>query len=463
VRRSRRDVQASYPALPVVRFEKDRHALTSYAGLFVFQILFRRLDVKQRLARCFAHLGHAAARAYSLQAVSLTLVLHLLLGHRRLRHLDYYRDDEMVRRTLGLRHLPHVSTVTRSLRAVDERSVDNVRRTARDLVLDGLARETLPRVTLDFDGSVLSTCSRTTQGTAIGFNKAKKGARSYYPLFATVAQTGQVLDVLHRPGNVHDSNGAKDFALELLDVVKNRLPRAAREARLDSAHFSEEMVEALAGAGIDFTISVPFERLPALKAMVEQRRRWKRINGTWSCFEANWAPASWNRKHRFLFFRQKKKVPLKGPLQLDLFEPRSHEYEYKVVLAHRAGTPKAVLAFHNGRGAQEGVLGELKSHTQLDYVPTRSLLANRHFLLCSVLAHNLNRELQMRTQTPTRRATATRAALWTFRKAGTLIRTLVQRAGRITFPQGTFTITMAANPAVQSEINSMTDRLLAQT
>ena len=45
------------------------------------------------------------------------------------------------------------------------------------------------------------------EGTAVGYNPRKKGHRSCWPLFATVAQTGQALDVLHRPGNVADSTG----------------------------------------------------------------------------------------------------------------------------------------------------------------------------------------------------------------------------------------------------------------
>jgi len=49
------------------------------------------------------------------------------------------------------------------------------------------------------------------EGTAVGFNRKKKGARSYYPLFCTIAQTGQVFDVYHRPGNVHDSHEARGF------------------------------------------------------------------------------------------------------------------------------------------------------------------------------------------------------------------------------------------------------------
>jgi len=66
------------------------------------------------------------------------------------------------------------------------------------------------RVTLEFDGSVIGT-GRYAEGTAVGFNRKKKGQRSHYPLRCSVAQTGQVLDMLQRPGNVHDSNGAQAF------------------------------------------------------------------------------------------------------------------------------------------------------------------------------------------------------------------------------------------------------------
>ena len=68
------------------------------------------------------------------------------------------------------------------------------------MVIERLVAERLASVTLDFDGSVLST-GRHAEGTAVGFNNES----SYYPLFCTVAQTDQVLDVHHRPGNVHDS------------------------------------------------------------------------------------------------------------------------------------------------------------------------------------------------------------------------------------------------------------------
>ena len=251
------------PALEV-RFEAQN--LTSYSGLILFQHFFSLIGIKQRLWGCFRHLK--VSPIYSHHVIMLLLVVHLIIGHRRLRDVDYYRDDEMVKRLLGLKHLPDVSTISRSLRSADEVSVEKVRAESRNLVMERLSVEGLSRVTLDFDGSVLST-GRHAEGTAVGFNRKKKGARSYYPLFCTVAQTDQILDVHHRPGNVHDSNGADSFIGQCLHSVRSALPRIKIETRIDSAFFNETIAEQLHQAGAEFTISVPFERFIELKGMIE--------------------------------------------------------------------------------------------------------------------------------------------------------------------------------------------------
>jgi hypothetical protein len=84
-----------------------------------------------------------------------------------------------------------------------------VRSLSRDLVLDRLEAERFRLLTLDFDGTVQSTKGHA-EGTAVGFNKKKKGARSYYPLLCTIPQLGEVLDIHHRPGNVHGCIPASD-------------------------------------------------------------------------------------------------------------------------------------------------------------------------------------------------------------------------------------------------------------
>ena len=357
----------------------------------------------------------------------------------------------MVRRLLGLERLPDVATVSRTLAGMDERSVTQLRQLNRQRVLDQLSRLQLARITLDFDGSVLST-SRFAEGTAVGFNRKKKGQRSYYPLFCTVAQTGQVLDVWHRPGNVHDSNGAKAFILACIREIQAILPHCTIEARMDSAFFSDEIVSMLDNEGVEFTISVPFERFSALKALIEKRKRWCRLDKQCSFFETQWKPSSWDERYRFVFVRNQNRQQYKGAVQLDLFTPYAYGYDFKVIVTNKQLSAKKALSFHNGRGAQEGVFAELKSQTQMDYVPTRRKAGNQVYLLSAVLAHNLNRELQMLCYEQDRHTTEKRAPLWRFEQLGTLRRKLIQRAGRLTRPKGKLTLTMSANPTVKSEL-----------
>jgi hypothetical protein len=131
--------------------------------------------------------------------ILMLLVVHLIIGHRQSRGVDCYRDDEMVKRLLGLKRLPEVSTVSGAQASADEPGVEKVRGESRTFLIEQLSAERFSRVTLDFDGSVQSTGPHA-ESTAVGFDKQKKGGRSYYPLFCTVAQTNQVLDVHHRLG-----------------------------------------------------------------------------------------------------------------------------------------------------------------------------------------------------------------------------------------------------------------------
>jgi hypothetical protein len=433
--------------LPALSFEDQQ--LTLFSGLVIFQALFTRLQLKRRLSGCFQHLHVTPIFGHGVMV--LLLVVHLLLGYRELRDIRYYQDDPLVRRILGLTRLPDASTLSRALASTDQVSAQQLRRLCRQLVLERLARLGLKRITVDFDGSVLST-GRFAEGSAVGFNRKKKGQRSYYPLFCTLAQTGQIVDVWHRPGNVHDSNGARAFILECIREIRAVAPQAVIETRMDSAFFSDEIVRLLEAEGVEYSISVPFERFAKLKRLIEARRQWWRHSGRMAYFEKQWKPAKWTRRARFVFVRQRNKVQSKEPVQLDLFVPFAWGYDFKVIVTNKRIRAGKLLAFHNGRGSQEGVFAELKTDSQLEYVPTRTLSGNQIYLLSAVLAHNLSRELQMETMVKQRATTAKRTQLWAFERLDTLRRKLIQRAGRLTRPQGKLTLTLSANASVKNEL-----------
>lgn len=451
---SKSQLHTNVHSFPELRFEDQR--LTSFSGAVVLQALFQKLKLASRLQDCFAHRSEKLVVGF--RTVALTIVVHLMLGYRRLRDIEYYSDDPMVLRLLGLKRMPHVSTISRTLARVDCGSTENLRVLSREIVLDRLGTEELPRVTMDFDGSVIST-GRYAEGTAVGYNTHKKGERSYYPLFCTVAQTAQVLDVFHRSGNVHDSHQAIFFIARCIEGVRTRLPGALLETRYDSAFFSDKTVNFLNTQRVEFTISVPFERFADLKDLVETHRHWKCLDAQWDYFESNWAPACWTQHPRFLFLRHRVKKQRKDPVQLELFVPHEEGYEFKVIVTNKRGKAKAILLFHNGRGSQENIFSELKSQCSMDYVPTRRLAGNQLYYLSAVLAHNLYRELQMLSSPATRATTAKRAALWLFEEATSIRRKFIQRAGQLTRPHGKLRLTLSGNEPTRKGLMHYLDSL----
>jgi hypothetical protein len=197
---------------------------------------------------------------------------------------------------------------------------------------------------------------------------------------------------------------------------------------------------------------VPFERFPKLKQLVESRKRWKACGAGCSSFELSWKPDCWLRRYRFLVIRQEVVKQRKGELQLDLFEPRDWDYEYKVIITNKNVRVRSVTRYHEGRGSQEGIFAELKTDVAMGHIPVRTRNGNQAYLLAGLLAHNMIRDLQMRQSPPTRATNMTRAARWVFEQVGSLRRHVFHRAGRLTRPSGRLTLTINAAAADQGRI-----------
>lgn len=216
--------------------------------------------------------------------------------------------------------------------------------------------------------------------------------------------------------------------------------------------FSYAIVGMLDATGVEFTVSVPFERFTELKDVVEKRQRWRRLNHRCDFFETHWKPKRWDENYRFVFIRTCNRQQYKEPVQLELLIPYEYGHDFKVIVTNKRVSARKVPSNHNGRGAQEGVFAELKSQTQMDYVPTRKLAGNQVYVLCAILAHNLNREMQMQCLPRMHNTTERRAPLWEFEQLGTLRRKLIQRAGQLISPQGQLTLTLSENPVVSTDL-----------
>lgn len=432
--------------LPVV-FGPEQ--LTSYAGLELVSRYLRRIELNRRVRRVLA--PFAGGSDYGAWRLVLVVIGLLVVGGRRTAHLHYLRRDPLFARFCGLRHLPTDRTVVNWLKRFTMPAVRALGTLVTDLVFDQVERLRVSRLTIDLDGTVLRTGGQVRWAVR-GYNPHHPKDPSYYPLLAHLAQTGQILRVKNRPGNVPDSRGAEEMVRELVREIRRRFGhRLPIEFRMDAAFFQHPLLTLLPRLGCGYAIKVPFWQWLGLKNLVAAQSHWTAVADDIEAFETTLPVPQWVLALRVVVYR--KRVHHRSPknFQLDLFNPDDGYFEYSAVTTNLALQPAALWAFAAGRGAQEKTFGELKGECAFDVIPTNHYAANSAWQTLSVLAHNLVRSFQLEAglavPKPRGRKRTCGHRLLSLRTVRFL---LIARAGRLARIRGRHVLRLTDNPAVQT-------------
>ena len=205
----------------------------------------------------------------------------------------------------------------------------------------------------------------TDLNTFRGFNPHHRKDRSYYPLLAHVAQTGHILRVKNRPGNVHDSKQSATFLRELIDGVRHRLGRRLPlEFRMDAAFFQPDVLRLLAARGCAYAIKVGYWSWLPLKQLAAERPHWHALAPGVTGFEHRLVIPQWKLRLRVMIYRKHVQHESPKNFQLDLFTPDDGHFEYYAVATNMPLSLPALYAFIGGRGAQEKTIAELKGDSR---------------------------------------------------------------------------------------------------
>ncbi len=434
-----------------------RQDLTSYSGLELLRRYLRQHDLPSRLRAACAGTGGDYGGG---QLARLILAL-FYVGARRLEHLRYLGGDPLIARFCGLARIPTARTVGNWLRQFTQATVGPLVQLNHELVIDAVKRLALPRLTIDVDGTIVRTGA--TVGWAFrGFNPHHRKDPSYYPLLAHLAQTGHILRVKNRPGNVHDSKQAVAFLREVIGGVRaafdRRLPL---ELRMDAAFCQRDIFRLLTAQGCVYAIKVGYWSWLPLKQLAAERQRWLPVAPHVTGFFHDLDIPQWQLRLRVMIYR--KHVAHESPrnFQLDLFTPDDGHFEYGAVATNLALDLPALYAFICGRGAQEKTIAELKGEFGLDVVPTRHYGANSAWQQLSILAHNLIRSFQLDTLAVPKPRSRKRTYTYLIRSMRTLRFLVIARAGRLARIGGRHVLRLSHNPATETLYASLDQRLTA--
>ncbi len=430
-----------------LRIEFVQQDLTAYGGLELLRRYFHLLDLHGRLRRQFRAYGLGGD--YGGARLVLLVIALFVVGARRLEHLRYLAPDPLVRRLCGLARLPAERTVVNWLKQFTQEALQALITLNSTLLYEQIERLQLPRLTIDVDGTVLQTGS-TVAWAFRGFNPHHRKNPSYYPLLAHLAQTGHILRLRNRPGNVHDSKGAAAFLRDLLRDLRARFGRRLPlEFRMDAAFCQADILRLLAREGCEYAIKMGFWQWTGLKALVAAQATWTRIAPTVDAFETLLPLTPWRLTVRVVIYRKHVAHATRKNFQLDLFSPDDGHFEYSAVTTNKALTLAALWAFMAGRGAQEKTLAELKGEFAFDVVPTHHYGANSAWQQVSILAHNLLRSFQLQTLATPKPRSRKRTYAYRLRSMRTLRFLLIAQAGRLTRIGGRNVLRMSQNASTQ--------------
>jgi len=430
-----------------------RQDMTTYSGITLVDHYFRLYQIHSRIKKTFKSYGFKGD--YNIGDILFIVLIMVILGAERLQHIEFVQNDPLFKRVVGLTRIPHRTKLSTALKQFTSDSLKALSELNSALVIEKLTELGLHEITVDLDGTVISTRGNPSWAFK-GYNPIKRGAKSYFPLTTHIAQTGHFLSIVNRPGNVHDSSRA----LSVIRTIKSQLSDFIIRFRADSAFCSPDVISYLLHSRIGFAIKAPFWKLLNLKSAAENRQRWLKINEQWGYFWLKNPIETIDQNHYVIILRKKLRT-VKKPYQLELFSPNNGIYEYSAVVTDtNQWNPMELLQFVSGRSAQENSISELKSSFAFDHVPTNHYQANSAYMQISQMAYNLATSMQYDMGLAKKRSeNKKKTRIFSVMEWKTIRFLLINRAGRISWEKGVKVLQMTKNKKTEQLYEKISNAL----
>ena len=371
------------------KLDTTNDLLTSRAGLLSIAHLMDSLSLTERIDQHFPQ--PKSNRGYRPSEFIKTLILMQHEGSFHLDDIRHLQDDEALRRVLALKKLPQATTLGDWLRRVGAQlqTQDAWVKVNRALLQSALHRR--KKVTLDIDATEIVAHKADARWT---YNKNK----GFMPMVGHIAETGQVVAVDFRQGNIPPAQDNLAF----IQQCQQSLPEgcALEALRIDAAGYQTNIIEYCDEQHIQYAIRA--RSSAAMRAQIEAASdsNWLPLfdqQGEAVCGQDTYRTSFCIGDYAKAFTLIIQRTALSGQASLDLDSQDSADgislggYSYRAIATNRDElSDSEIIHWYNQRAEDsENRIEELKLDFGGDTLPCSDFNANALYFLIAALSYNL--------------------------------------------------------------------------
>ena len=344
----------------------------------------------------------------------LNLAYNALCEGVRLEDIELRRNDEVFLDALDTDRIPDPTTAGDFCRRFDEGSIRSLMRAIDEARQNVWARQPeafFERATIDCDGTLVVTSGECKEGMDISY----KGTWGYHPLIVSLAETGEVLRLVNRPGNRPSQEGAAAETDEAIALCRRAGFRKI-VLRGDTAFSQSSRLDAWDADGVTFYFG--FKAMDNLKEIAENlpKKAWKKLARP-PRYEVQTEPRKRpeNVKQQVVRRREFDVLRLRSEEVAEFdYRPTGCEKTYRMIvvrknISHEKGelrlfdeiryffyitndrrsSPEEVVFEANDRCDQENLIAQLAGGVRALSAPVDNLHSNWAYMVMTGLAWNL--------------------------------------------------------------------------
>lgn len=391
----------------------DRDRGIAHGGIGAFHLLARRIGLVQAIDDQL-HLLKVHLPYHESDHV-LNLAYNALLGGTCLEDLELRRQDEVFLDALGAKRIPDPTTAgdfCRRFKDQNVRSLLDAINSVRPRIWARQPAAFFQQAKIDMDGTLVETTGECKAGMDISYD----GKWGYHPLVVSLANTGEVLSVVNRPGNRPSHEGAAAEVDRAIRVCLNggfqrlllrgdtdfsqtkHLDRWTDDSRVSfifgldctaNRHFLADELPQMSWKKLErpprYEVKTkPRDRPKNVKEQIVRERQFKNIVlQSEDVAEMPYRPVACDKTYRLIVVRKNLAVE-KGEILL------FNDYRYFFYLTNDEDrTPAQIVFDANDRCNQENLLAQLKGGVRSLTAPVDTLESNWAYMVMTALAWNL--------------------------------------------------------------------------